>query len=309
MLNALLNAPSEQIRLVPQVMMTDESISSVIDRQAGAWGTSRRELVWQIASLNGLLALKDLDACPDQAFLDVYADKTGIGLETLNRHRARTADPLMRPTLRNAYCPICFEEDFVAGGTPYFRLDWARIFLTHCRWHRCPLFRWPRIGADGTRRFPHAWFVGEGLAASDIPQFQSDLMLAKAYACGVRPRGQHSIEAWKAVIRFEEWIYRLDIGSPTRLNHDAKILALERGLMRDAVMLSRSATSNGRLSMKDWVGEMFEDQRVMAFSLKTVPVHRTAPSWRDLRSGIQSMACRRAILFALATTVSVSPNN
>ena len=129
-------------RLVPQTPLPGESISSLVDHQAQLWGVSRRELMYQTASTSGLIAKRDLDICTDD-FLDIYARKTGINRQALETHRAESSRSLMFPRLRYAYCPMCFEEDASVGCTPYFRLDWARLFLTHCQRHGCPLFRWP----------------------------------------------------------------------------------------------------------------------------------------------------------------------
>lgn len=291
---------SKHLKLVPQSLMPDESISSLVDRQAQLWGVSRKELVYQAAFISGLIAHKDLDVCKADDFLDIYARKTGIDRRLLESHRAQISRPLVSPGLRYAYCPMCFHEDASAGHTPYFRLDWARIFLTHCQRHGCPLFRWLCVSPDSTRKLPHGWFVGEGPDQRSIPQFRRDLMLARAYAYGVRPRSPTSIKAWNTLKDFEAWLYQIAAGAPFFRTVEGHVGLIERDVMDRAVTLARSATANGRLLVEESDAILFEDQRVMSFAFKVARVRESNPAWRDLRSGIQSIACRRAVLHAVA---------
>jgi len=263
--------------------------------------------MYQIASIGGRIAKSDMDVCKGY-FLDIYAEKTGINRQNLETHRAEHSYPLMYLKLRDAYCPMCFEEDALAGRTPYFRLDWARIFLSHCQRHSCPLFRWSHVSTDGMRRLPHGWFMGEGPNQRGLPQFRQDLMLAKAYARGVRPKKPNSIEAWNTLIRFEAWLYRLGIGAPKHLAYDDRRSTIERKVMDDTVTLARSETANGRLLTEESKAVSFEDQRVMSFAFRVFKhrgkisriVREGTPSPVILSSGIQSIACRRAVLYMVA---------
>lgn len=295
--------------------MPGESLSSLFDRQAQLWGVSRRELMYQTASISGLIAKRDMDVCKGD-FLDIYAEKIGINPQTLKAHRAEESYPLMFPRLRHAYCPMCFEEDALAGCTPYFRLDWARIFLSHCQRHSCPLFRWSLISTDGTRRLPHEWFMGEGPNQRGLPQFRQDLMLAKAYAREVRPKKPNSIEVWNTLIRFEAWLYRLGIGAPQHRADDARRMTIERNVMDHTVTLARSETANGRLLVDESQAISFEDQRVMSFAFRLFPsrygesriVRDDTPRQVILSSEIQSMACRRAVLYMVARSFRGTEN-
>lgn len=300
MVSYLATPQSRRLKLVRQVLMPGESISSLVDRQAQLWGVLRKELVYQAAFISGLVALKDLDVCKEDSFLDIYAEKTGIDRRLLESHRAQVSSPLVSQGLRYAYCPMCFHEDATAGHTPYFRLDWARIFLTHCQRHGCPLFRWSRVSSDGTRKLPHGWFVGEGADQRSVPQFRRDLMLARAYAYGVRPRRPSSIEAWNRLKNFEAWLYRIGVGAPIHQVMEARGRSIERDVMERAVTLARSASANGRLHVEESEAVLFEDQRVMSFTFNTARVRDSNPAWRDLRSGIQSIACRRSVLYSVA---------
>lgn len=285
--------------------MPDESISSLVDRQAQLWGVTRKDLVYQAASvIHGVLAMKDLDTCRMGDFLGIYAQKIGIKREVLERHCVDRSGPLVRPTERDAYCPICFHEDASAGYTPYFRLDWARIFLTHCRVHGCPLFRWPRVSSDGTRRLPHEWFMGEEPEAPTLPYFQQDLRLARGYTYGVRPNKLESKDMWGTVKRFEAWLYDLGVGAPNYRAIHERGGSIESTVMQRAVTLTRDATKNGRLWISDAEALSFEDQRVMSFAFKTGRPAATSPTWRNLRAGTRSIACRRAVLYRLSTSMA-----
>jgi len=296
----LLTTPlSRRLRLARQTPMPGESISSMVDRQAQLWGVLRWDLLDQAAFIDGWLARKDLDVCRKGDFLDIYAQKTGIERQELEAHRAEWPDPLIRSTWRHAYCPICFFEDASAGYTPYFRLDWARIFLTHCRKHACPLFQWPRVSQDGTRKLPHGWFVGEGPKAHALPQFEQDLILARTYACGACPKAIGSKEAWDTLRCFEAWLYDMDVGAP-RHRKDDQFRSIERDVLCKTVELARFATTHGRLQTDMSDVPAFEEQRVMSFAFKTARVHTSNPAWRDLRSGLGSIARRRAVLVSVA---------
>lgn len=286
-------------RLAPQTLMPGESISSLVDRQAQIWGVRRWDLLNQVGSIDGWLARKDLDACSKGDFLDIYARDTGIGRQELDASRAQRPAPLMRPSWRHAYCPICFSEDASAGHTPYFRLEWARIFLTHCRTHGCPLFDWFRISWDGERKLPHEWYVGKGPEAPVMPQFEKDLALARAYACGDHPRAAGSMRLWETLKRFEEQLFEADIGAPQHTTRNRNPIP-ELNLMRKAVGLVRGAVTTGSLQAGPPDGVAFEDQRIVSFLFKTARVHTSSPAWRDLRSGVRSIACRRALLFCLS---------
>jgi len=294
-----------RLKLVPQTPMPGESISSLVDRQAQTWGIARKVLVYQAAAVvDGMLAMRDLDVCRKGDFLSTYAMKAGIEPQVIEKHRAGRSEPLVRVRERTAYCPICFHEDASAGYTPYFRLDWARIFLTHCRVHGCPLFRWPQVSADGTRRLPHEWFMGAGPEVPALPQFQQDLRLARGYAYGIRPVKLEVKEAWDAVRRFEVWLYDLGAGAPSCREVGGRGYSIEWDVLRRAAELTRDAIKSGKL----WDGEAeelpSEGQRLMSFAFKPARTVAARPTWRNLRGGIRSITCRRAVMYRLSTLMA-----
>ncbi|TAM27069.1 MAG: hypothetical protein EPN68_06480 [Rhodanobacter sp.] len=292
---------SRRLRLAPQTLMPGESISSLVDRQAQLWGIRRKDLVYQMAPIvDGMLAMRDLDACRKGDFLDICAQKTGIEWAELEKHRAARTEPLVRVKERNAYCPICFHEDASAGYTPYFRLDWARIFLTHCRIHGCPLFRWSQISADGTRRLPHKWFMGAGPEMPVLPQFQQDFHLARGYAYGIRPKKLEVRSAWDTVRRFEAWLYDLGAGEPNYRETDGRGHSLEWEVMHRAAELTRDVIKS-EYPWEEAVGEMSsEGQRLMSFAFATARPVAERPTWRNMRGAIRSIAARRAMMYRLS---------
>lgn len=295
---------SERVQLAPQNLMPGESISSLVDRQAQQWGITRSDLVYQVANLHGTLANKDLDVSKYDTFLSIYSEKTGIGREVLEAHRAQRSQVLLRPTRRYAYCPICFEEDLLAGHIPYFRLDWARIFLTHCRKHRCPLFDWPRVAADGTRLLPSAWFLYSWLTkrkphGAKYRQCRDDLALATQYSPGSQRLCQPSAYLWHRLVAFEELMYQENVGPPTHSRNGTGNV-FENNLVKKAGLLKRSAIASGKPSIPREIH--FKDRRVMDVSIRSESLHRGIPSWGDLRHGWQSMPHRRAFMLNLAYT-------
>lgn len=89
---------------------------------------------------------------------------------------------LMSPLIRHAYCPLCFEEDLLEGRVPSFRLDWGRLWLTHCRTHFTPLFNWEATSHLGDRRIPHTCFLHQPLRDAQRPWLNSHLRRARRYA-------------------------------------------------------------------------------------------------------------------------------
>lgn len=289
------DTPASFLRLAPQVLMPGETISSMVDRQAQLWGISRTDLINQVDSFH-IIGNRDLDvrrSCG--TFLDYYAPKIGQTRNTLSGALAHYEDHLVYMSYRNAYCPICFFEDAAGGHTPYFRLDWGRVFLTHCRKHGCPLFPWQKTARDGLRRLPHCWFMGAGPDVNECPQFIRDLSLAKAYSYNVRPKMPSSVDAWQRVCRFEEWLYQTGVGATQICAERRGVDSLEQKVVYRATALAQSTQQHGRLRLDDHELS-FEEQRVMTFVM-TAGKER-ANSWLELRAGFRSIAKRRALIYA-----------
>ncbi|MHB1272377.1 MAG: hypothetical protein ACYCZD_06305 [Rhodanobacter sp.] len=89
------------------------------------------------------------------------------------------------------------------------------------------------------------------------------------------------------------------VGAPYYWKDD-RCRSIERDVMCKTVGLARLATKNGWLQTDISDTPAFEDQRVMSFAFKTARVHTSNPAWRDLRSGLGSIARRRAVLVSVA---------
>ncbi|GLQ91988.1 TniQ family protein [Dyella acidisoli] len=289
-----INDSAPRLRLAPQVLMPGETISSLVDRQASLWGVSRIDLMNQVDPPSAL-GRRDVDVrLPLDKFLDHYATKIGQTSAALSGALAHYGSHIVFMSYRNAYCPICFFEDAASGYTPYFRLDWARVFLTHCRQHGCPLFPWPKTAPSGFRRLPHQWFMGQGPALDDCPQFMQDLTLAKMYAYGIRPKTPPSIDAWRRVCHFEEWLYQRSVGALQICEQRRGVSSLEQEVVHRAAALAQSTRLHGRLKLEGRDGS-FEEPRVMTFVMDVGK--ERADRWLELR-GFRSIAKRRALMYA-----------
>lgn len=280
--------------------MPDESISSLIDRQASLWGITRSDFLQGTGERIGYLGhLRDLDVNVLGSFLECYAEKVGIRRNVLGAHCADRQEPLLQSKDRAAYCPMCFSDDTANGHTPYFRLEWSRIFLTHCRLHQCPLFRWPHVKADGTRRLPHEWLLEKVSTRPVSAELVQDLKLARAYACDVRPKRDQSKEAWVHLKNFESLLFDVGAGAPKIGSMTRRSFTIEEEALYHLSMLARDARRNGRVWMNESDAIVFEDQRVMSFTFKETLAYMS-PTWSGLQPKVRSIACRRAVLYRLS---------
>lgn len=288
-----------RVKLVPQSLREDESLSSLIDHQAQLWGLGRMALAFQVSPVAALAVLKDLDACRSNTFLNDYAVACGTNAAELRSRRVDYPPVLIGQRARHAYCPLCFEEDLNRNEIPYFRVDWARMLLTHCTVHKCPLFRWYACTRDGLRKLPHAWFMGERAKTNELLWYRSDLKKAAAYEAGCCPSTAESIALWKTLIEFESTLYRIGVGSPWyRSRHDPS--RLEDRVMRLAVKLVRPVDGYPERSLVKTTQPNYEDHDVLSFTLRRHRDRSMDPSWRELRGALTSLPCRRAVLLMVA---------
>lgn len=77
----------------------------------------------------------------------------------------------LAPRRRDAYCPLCFEDDLRTQRTPYFRMDWIPVLVTQCWRHRTPLFQWESATMAGWRPLPKAWVHGSDMTLAVAPEF------------------------------------------------------------------------------------------------------------------------------------------
>jgi ribosomal protein S18 len=141
--------------------------------------------------------------------------------------------------------------------------------------------------------------VGEGPELRALPQFRRDLMLAKAYAHGIRPKRPESMVVWNTLKCFEARLYELRIGAPNHPMDDARCRSIEYEALQKIIDLAKFVTANGRLHTDEPSVLSFGDQRVVSYAFKTARVHPSNPPRIGLRPGVQSIACRRAVLVSL----------
>ena len=151
----------------------DESLSSVIERAAAFYHMEPGELG---VSLLGPEAWtknpgRDWDN-PGIAVVSALGSAFDMCMVELQKHCITDGPAVLRPGQRRSYCPSCIEEDRLAGKSPYFRRSWARVYMTICSKHRCPLLEWgpPGLragtGRDRRRAVPAEWQTAE---RADLP--------------------------------------------------------------------------------------------------------------------------------------------
>lgn len=135
-----------------------ESLSSFLERTAQFYCTHFDALLGQLMEGHGWSAKgrRDLDLNPPDVLQSRLADSVQDWRSPLTEHRGFHGW-VMAPSLRHAYCPICFSMDLAGGDTPYFRMDWAAACVTICWYHGTPLLEWKYRDCRGRRRLPQAW--------------------------------------------------------------------------------------------------------------------------------------------------------
>lgn len=131
------------MKLVIPLPRHDETITSVLDRAACAYATTREdfaeELVGRASRSPVSLAGTDLDTRPPRHLAEALAQALGVSTDRIMRLRIPASAWLLDPSARTAYCPSCFAEDSRAAGSVYMRRAWAYSFMTHCPRHKRPL--------------------------------------------------------------------------------------------------------------------------------------------------------------------------
>jgi len=146
--------------LGPHSFRADELVTSYLDRAAALHGVSRKQILVSISEGAAGRASEgwDWDLLVPQLWRQRIEEATGLAPGSLQPAPGTLRGALLRPSLRRAYCPLCFQADLEAGQLPHFRVAWALVAVTHCAEHRCPLCLWTAPGdATGTRTYPESW--------------------------------------------------------------------------------------------------------------------------------------------------------
>lgn len=149
---------AKRLRLRNDPPYSGESLSSFVERTAQFYGTPINAFLSQLMEGHdwSVRGYRDLDLNPPDVLQSRLADSVQGWRSPLAEHRGFHGW-VMAPSLRHAYCPICFTMDLTTGRTPYFRMDWAPFSVTICWEHGTPLFEWKTRDSMGHRRLPQAW--------------------------------------------------------------------------------------------------------------------------------------------------------
>ncbi|WP_199099123.1 TniQ family protein [Dyella sp. ASV21] len=279
----------------------DESLSSAIDRVAGLWSVGRIELLRQLGYTKGS---KELDTLVSLPLLESMARAFGTDAEYLvslavPRDRSGT---LVSSGLRYAYCPLCMEEDWRSGYTPYFRLDWGRLWVTHCRRHLTPLFEWGKMSYSGQRLLPHELHLSYEPSASLPGWMSSHLAEAKLWAGRAgSDDGDHAL--WKALIKVEE-AWCLDGTGDPRRDATAIMLRRERILVKLAVLFLASSDPArtclaGRLHIPP------HQHSVLGYDARRQRRGFRNPTWCEFGTILTAIQARRAVTLLVAHTLGL----
>lgn len=287
------------LRLRAAVPHTDESLSSAIDRVASLWSVSRQELLRQLGHAP---SAEELDAIVSRPLLESMARAFGTEscvLEALAVPRDRL-EVLVAPRIRHAYCPLCMEDDWRSGHTPYFRLDWGRLWLTHCRVHQTPLFEWMGRSFYGQRRLPHEFHLPYDALAKLPVWINNHVREARAWR-NAAMMGDPSHDLWRALIKVESAWWAAGVGEP-RSGTTAAPLRRERILSKLAVLFLATPHSAqpclaGRLHVPA------HQHHVLGYDRRR---HRSSvgnPGWQLFRATVPVLPARRAVLILTAHTL------
>ena len=286
-------------RLLPLLPGDGESLSSLLDRQAQCWGTTRRQMMLQVSPLQCMSA-GDVDLMEAEGFLGDYAAACGLPVEALAAHRAERKDHLLPQHLRIAYCPICFAERLEQGEAPYFRLDWARRLLTHCLIHRCPLFPWGSSNSEGRRRMPANWLDGNPARPVYVRNFREHLAKARDFAPGALPKWRGNRATWKALIEFEAFLYREGVGNLHASPNTFQAGLLERNVLRIAAMLVRPPEGKVPDALVNQLNPRYSDRHVLRFTPTDYTIGKKDPTWSVLSGPCRSLPSRRSVILLVA---------
>lgn len=148
-----------------------ESLTSFLGRAAQFYRTPYKSLVTQLLGgrkLVGKGAL-DLDLNPPPDLEAALARSVHGWRSPVAAHRGFYG-PVVMSRGRYAYCPRCFKEDVEGGRVPYFRIDWAPLFVTTCWKHGSMLMPWHDVNRFGLRLLPKSWLYQQG-EKYDAPAF------------------------------------------------------------------------------------------------------------------------------------------
>ncbi len=292
-----------QLRLLDPVLKSEETISSWLDRNAGFWGAPRRVLVTGV-DIRLCGPRFDVDAFAEEGSRRQWLEAVGLSATALEKNRLHRPTLCQRPIDRLSYCPLCMYEDLRSNVFPYFRIDWARFFLTHCPQHRCPLYKWESVRFRDTRCFPHEWYDGPLQLSEKTPHwFRNHLSEAMKFATGNPPLDKDSLMLWDALMAFESLMLKNGVGSPGRGGQICLDPLLERKILGLCVLLLQFEDEDATQMPASVLRPEFTDHRLLSFTLKRFQARHTAERWKSVRSSLRNLPSRRGVLALVAHTL------
>jgi len=281
-----------------------ESLSSCIDRAGGLWNLSRQDLIHEIAGIH-LGEFGDPDGVPAPVTRRTVAYALGISVLRL---RPLLVAPerlsvLVAPLVRHAYCPLCFEEDLLEGKVPSFRLDWGRLWLTHCRTHFTPLFDWEATGQLGSRQIPHTFFMHRPVRYARRTWLNSHIRKAHQYA-RVDWMRDEAYRPWRTLLVFENSLFHAGVGDPMSLP-DTEGLQHEKILL-DVMALLLAMPNQPRTSPIRYLYPDFHDPHVLYHPNRQLMSCPASVAAGDLRHRLRSVVHRRMLIFLTAHILGAS---
>ncbi|MBW4053734.1 MAG: TniQ family protein [Proteobacteria bacterium] len=197
--------PRARLNLAPR-LHPDETLSSWLERFAGAYGMTLRELFLWLGYRNFLGYCEvphDLDVSPPPDLAGVLASHTGLSAELLAAHRMEAFDALP-PRWRRTFCPECWIEE-----GPYRCFEWAHNLSLVCRRHRRFLSERPRRAGPFLPWHEESWteFYHDTNAWQDLrPSWESEPWIRICTCLGVEPHAEF-LRAWP-------WLIKLSHAAP-----------------------------------------------------------------------------------------------
>lgn len=287
-------------------LQSEESLSSWIDRNAQRYGLARSGL-FKTLGVRYQYAW-DLDALDCWEARRPFFDSTGLSWAELspNASPAPLRDWLLHPRARHGYCPHCFLSDLERGVTPYFRLRWSNVMLTHCAVHGVPLFSWHRVEYDGGRVLPNEWLTEPApLMAKKHGGLMEDLRRIDTFK---RDLNQHapSREIWQTLLRFEQAC--MDFEGYAFARDDASRAVEDLGCACRLLVLAILRTYHRKRYrwLADELCPDFVRRDILNFDPTTVRRSLPEQAWRSSVRWLSDLPTRRAALWIVAHTFSSS---
>ncbi len=176
-----------RLNLAPRLRV-DESLSSWLERFAGAYGLKLGELMRWLGYRNLFSygqALIDLDAVPPSDLAEIMQQHTGVAAQAIEDHRV-VGTATLPVSLRRAFCPRCWMEE-----GPYRRREWASGWSLMCTRHRSLLREKPRLPLPLHHDAEDSWleyYEKPQLWRETSPSWESERWGTICDALGVNPR-------------------------------------------------------------------------------------------------------------------------